>query len=71
MTTERQPETETNSTDHTSAMKRVLAACRDCKKPYTAKYIADGNMQIVGSRKGCPNCGGTDFQELSADGFVQ
>ncbi|GAB7020419.1 hypothetical protein [Halostagnicola bangensis] len=73
MTTEHHPETETETetdgTDHTSPTKRVLAVCRDCGRPSTAKYIADGSMQVVGT-VGCPNCGGTDLRELSAEEVV-
>ena len=71
MTTDRHSknEIESDSTDHTSATKRVLVVCQDCGSPYTARYIADGSMQLVGSEN-CQSCGGTDFRELTAEEVV-
>lgn len=44
---------------------RILAACEECGSIYAAIRRGDGDVQPIGSRRGCASCGATSFTSAS------
>lgn len=44
---------------------RMVATCANCGSVYAALELTTGEIQPIGSRRGCATCGETTFTPLS------
>ncbi|WP_225335780.1 hypothetical protein [Halomicrobium urmianum] len=44
---------------------RLVAVCADCGAAYAARVLKDGGIKPIGTKGGCSECGGTEFEPRS------
>ncbi|WP_226022518.1 hypothetical protein [Halomicrobium salinisoli] len=44
---------------------RLVAVCTDCGAAFAARVLQDGGIKPIGTKGGCSECGGTEFEPRS------